>query len=381
MKKKLLFLISSLEIGGGQSFLLSVTLSNLSENYNIYIITSQDYKNLYPFKGKYFSLKENIGIFQKILNFLKIYIIIRPIRIYKFIRLISPDVIISMGDALNFFTILTKYIFNLKIPLILSVNTNPKIAYKIQHRHSHYIIKLLYPLKVVDKIVTISKGVQSILGKYYGIKKNKLTTIYGGIDIKKIEELKNEKIWEYKEIFNNNSFIKFVTLGRLSEEKGHKYLIEAFSKVKAKINNTKLIIIGDGSLKSDLEKKIRKKSMEDDILLLGFVDNPYKYIAKSDIFVLPSLNEGFGMVLLEALACKIPIISTDCVGPKEILDNGKYGLLVRVKDSEDLAEKMIHLAKNPDLLKNNSEKLTQRARCFDLGEIKNTWIKLLESYK
>ena len=87
------------------------------------------------------------------------------------------------------------------------------------------------------------------------------------------------------------------------------------------------------------------------------------------------------MVLLEALACNIPIISTDCkTGPREILDDEKYGLLVKIKDSEDLAKNMIKLAKNPTLLKKYSDESSQRVKTFDFDKIKDDWIALIESH-
>ena len=106
--------------------------------------------------------------------------------------------------------------------------------------------------------------------------------------------------------------------------------------------------------------------MKNDIILLGLKTNPFKYLAKSDIFILSSITEGLGIVILEALACEIPIISTDCVGPKEILENGHYGLLVKKRDSKELAKKMINLATNKELLIQYSKQSFKRAEFFNI---------------
>lgn len=379
MKKKILFLIDSLKIGGGIERVISSLAKSLSEKYEIFLLTFKDFKNIYPFRGKYYSLKENLGFYQNFLNFFKIYTAIRPIRIYKLIKSISPDLLISNMYYTDIFIILTKYFFRFKIPLIIAIHTNLKMKFEKKKRYFNFLIKILYSSKIVNKIIVVSKVVQTILEKDYKIKKNKLKIIYNGIDIERIKELKNDKILEYEEIFNNNSIIKFITVGRLIELKGHKYLIEAFSKVIKEIKNSKLFIIGDGPLRNELMVLIKKKTLEKDIILLGLKKNIFKYLAKSDIFVLSSKYEGLPMVLLEALACGLPIISTNCnTGPKEILENGKYGFLVNVMDSEDLAEKMIFLAKNNDYKKKFSKLSLIRSEFFALEKFTNEWINIIE---
>ena len=245
-KKKILILHESLIIGGGAERFVSLIATRLSEKFNVTILTFHDYENLYPFKGNYYSLRENSGYFVKVINSLRINLFIRPIRIFKKIQVISPDIIISITDFINVFTIITKLIFRIKIPLIISVRSNPILKYKETNRIFNFLIKKLYPLKVVNKIVTVSKRIQEMLEKNYGIKQKKLKTINNGIEIEKIREFKNESIEDYKDLFSRNNLIKFITIGRLTYIKGHKYLIEAFYKVKKKIPNSILLIIGDG---------------------------------------------------------------------------------------------------------------------------------------
>lgn len=370
MHKKILFLIPSLEIGGGAEKIASSLTTKLSERYKIAIITFYNNKSIYPFKGKYFSLKLREKSWKKI--FL-------PTKIYKLIKVISPDLIISIMDHTNILAIILKFLFRIKIPLIIWVHTNPKIAYKKKHRQYNILIRLLYPLKLVNKIVTISNDVDYILRKKYQIKKNKLKTIYNGVDVESIIEMKKEQISEYRYLFEESNFTKFITVGRLSKEKAHNFLIDAFSEVKEQVPNSKLIILGDGPLRHEIEKKIKELDLKNDVLLLGLKKNPYKYLANSDIFVLSSLREGFPNALLEALACGLPIISTNCeTGPREILDNGKYGLLVNVLDKVDLAKNMIFLSKNNNLMRKLSKLSLERANNFNLNNITEIWINTVE---
>ena len=381
MKKEILFIIPQFNIGGGAERATSLIANKLSENYRITILTFLNYKNLYSHEGKHYSLKENVGFFNKFLMFLKINQILRPMRIYKLINFISPDIIISFMDFANISTIIAKLLFRIKIPLIISVRSNPKKIYKKKNRHMNILIRLLYRLNSVNKIVTVSKELRNILAKEYNIPKSKTIHIHNGIDSEEINKMKNESILIHKDLFNNHKIFKFITVGRLHEIKGHKYLIEAFSKVKNELSDSKLFIIGTGPLKEELETMIKEKDLTEDVLLLGLVKNPFKYLAKSDAFIFSSLHEGFPNALIEALVCGVPIISTNCeTGPKEILDNGKYGYLVNVEDTQDLAEKMVLFAKNSRYLQEFQKGSTQRAKFFDINKIINEWRELISDF-
>lgn len=379
--KKILFLISTIEFGGGAERALSILTNSLLSKYKIFLIVFKDAKNEYPIKTKFFSLNENKTKLDKFLSRFKINLILRPLRLYKLIKSIRPDLIISFLDLTNVNIIITKLFFRIRIPLIISTRCNPLRAYKTRIRWINFLIRRLYPLKCVNKIVSVSKGVKTILENYYLIHESKLVVIYNGINLENIDKLKNEKIIKYNEIFNDINLIKLITMGRLSKVKGHLNLIQAFQKIRKQIKNSKLFILGEGPLRKELQQFIMKNNLNNDIILTGLVKNPFKYLAKSDIFIFSSLYEGFPNVLLEALACKLPIISTNCIaGPQEILDSGKYGLLAEVMDTEDLAEKIIYLAKNPDLMKKFSELSFQRAKFFDLQKFLRNWINLIESF-
>ncbi|MFX1446396.1 MAG: glycosyltransferase [Promethearchaeota archaeon] len=376
-KKRVLIVIESLKLGGGAERMTSVLTKRLSNKYDIYILTLKHFKDIYPFNGKYYTLFINSDSNK----FLKFKFIRNLYRTYKFYDSISPDLIISVTDYTNLFTIILKLIFRINIPLIAWIHCNPLIAYKDNMRFFISRLKIFYRLKAVNKIVTISEDVKKIIKKHFHIDDIRIKNIYNGIDTEKIYQMSREKIVDSQDIFDDNNLIKFITIGRLEVIKGHKYLINAFYKVKKKLSNSKLIIIGTGSLKNKLKIFVRKNKLEDDVIFLGYRSNPFKYLARSNIFVLSSLTEGLPMVLLEALACEIPIISTNCeTGPKEILDDGHYGILARVKDSEDLANKMFELATNKKMLTEYSELSSNRAKFFRLDKFFDEWMKLIEYY-
>ncbi|MFW9938217.1 MAG: glycosyltransferase [Candidatus Thorarchaeota archaeon] len=371
MKKKVVILVPSLELGGGAEKVASVLSNHLIEKYDIHIITLFHFENKYPFKGKYYSLKERKFIFNPLLRILKLY---------KLIKLISPDIILTFMNKTSFWAIPTVYLFNLNIPLLILINTNPDSHYK-KRIYGKFLIRFLFPLKKINLLIPVSKELKKILNINYRIDNRKIIPIYTGIDTEGIKNLAKEEIDEYKEIFEEKNLIKFITMGRLSPEKGHKYLIEAFSQLVKEIPNSKVFILGEGSLRVQLEQQISLKKLQNHIFLLGFKENPYKFISNSDVFVLSSLHEGLPYSLIEALACGTPIISTDCeTGPKEILENGKYGLLVRVMDVDDLKQKMIYLAKDQNLRNNLSRYGLERVRAFDNQKFFDNWDKLINYF-
>ena len=264
MKKRILILIPTLRIGGGAEKVASSLTLKLSKKYNIFILTFFHFKNLYHFKGTYYSLKENLHFGR---------LIFRLFNIYKFIKIISPDIIISFMDYTSLWVLLTKYLFSIKIPLIVSIRNNPNLQYMKIKKHYKLLIKKLYPLKRVNSIVAVSKEIREILIREYKIDKQKIITIYNGVDLKRIKNLANKRLPNHEIGFDDLKIIKFINIGSLLEKKGHEYLIKAYSKVINKIPNSKLFILGDGPLRTQLENLINRKQLKNKVVLLGKKNN------------------------------------------------------------------------------------------------------------
>jgi glycosyltransferase involved in cell wall biosynthesis len=125
-------------------------------------------------------------------------------------------------------------------------------------------------------------------------------------------------------------------VGRLDWTKDFPTLIRAFAELRKNMD-VRLMILGEGTDRPKLEEMVRELDIKKDVLLPGFVKNPYKYMKKANVFVLSSQSEGFGLVLVEAMACGCPVVSTDCHGPIDILAHGKWGRIVPVKDYHAMA--------------------------------------------
>lgn len=129
------------------------------------------------------------------------------------------------------------------------------------------------------------------------------------------------------------------TVADLSERKGIKYLIEAIAGLPAEIRNCiQVILVGDGPEKENLQKRTRELGLNDVINFIGYAANPYVYMKNFDLFVLPSLSEGLPVTLVEAMYLKIPVLTTDAQGNREIVQKGLNGMMVPPRDSKKLTE-------------------------------------------
>jgi len=166
------------------------------------------------------------------------------------------------------------------------------------------------------------------------------TIIPMGVDLNIFQPFENVKV-------NNNSIKKpsILTVGRLDEKKGIKYLIDAMPKVTQKFPDAKLVIVGEGPEKDNLVNQIKMLSLEGNISMVGAVQNKElpKYYNKADLFVLPSLEEGLGVVLLEAMACGTPVVGSNIGGIMDIITDKETGLLAQSENPKDIADKIIEL--------------------------------------
>ena len=371
---------------GGQKLVSDISL-NLPENIEQTIVLFER-KVSFPYKGSIISLDVplSLNFFKRIFGFF--------VRLYKFKKLIkkeNPDWVISLGNSANIINILSSNNSIVRADMFLSKEKNGFFGAIFRILIRMYFNKSL-------KIVTVSKASAKDLVDNFGIKKEKITTIYNPINVEKIQKLAREDIEpQYKEIFKSPVII---TSGRMAKQKGQWHLVRAFAKAKSKMKDLKLVILGEGELSSYIKELISGYNLENDIFLLGWQKNPFKFIAKAKLFVLPSLWEGLPMVLLEAMACGVPIVSCDFrSGAREILapdtdfnfetdkiEYAKCGILTPVcdgkfyklhqpatKEENILSEAIIESLTSEKLRENLIKGARERAGFFDIKNIIKEW--------
>lgn len=189
-------------------------------------------------------------------------------------------------------------------------------------------------LRFADTVIVSSTVMLKEFIHETGICHNKVQIVYNPVPIELIKMKSLEPIehpW-----FSENNFPILLAAGRLVEVKDYPTLLKAVAIVK-ETTPIRLVILGEGKLRSELELLIKKLGLSDTVQMLGYVSNPYKYMRNSKAFILSSVREGFPNSMVEAMACGNAIISTDCGGAAEILENGKWGELVPVRNPEKMA--------------------------------------------
>lgn len=211
------------------------------------------------------------------------------------------------------------------------------------------------------EVICVSKIVKDGVEKKYGVKNAKV--IYNPINREKILKLSNENIDDIK---YTNKF-KLISVGRLAEEKGYDRLLRVFKRLNDEGLDLQLSIIGSGEKYNELNDYIEKNNLSDKVFLLGYRENPYKYVKNSDLFVCSSISEGFSLVIGEAMAVGIPVISVECPGPNEVIGFGEYGMLVN-NDEDNLYDGIKKLVTNKEIYDEYIDKAIERGRMFSVRD-------------
>jgi glycosyltransferase involved in cell wall biosynthesis len=255
----------------------------------------------------------------------------------NYLRKEKPTAIISNDSHVNVVTLMARGLVRKnRTRLILTERTDvsPKMKNSFKQRIILSFMRRLYPR--ADAIIGVSNGLSRDLEKCIDSKNKSVETIYNGIVDDDFYPLANEPL-DHKWIKKADTPV-ILAVGRLVEQKDFSNLLRAFALLRKK-RSAKLIILGEGRLRSLLEKQIIDLGLREDVQMSGFELNPLKYYKNCSAFVLSSQWEGLGGVIIEALACGCPVVATDCPsGPDEILEGGKYGTLVPIGDSHALAE-------------------------------------------
>jgi glycosyltransferase involved in cell wall biosynthesis len=392
--KTIAIIITKLYGGGAERAAANLSME-LSELYNVKLIVFDGENQVYPYGGELIDLKlpPKKGKIGKIFNALKRYLLVKRIK-----QKYNVDCTISLMDGPNLINTLSKR----SDKVIISIRNYMSLAKKEKIFLTKLITKFI--LNRADKVVSVAKAVELDLINNFGAREHKTYTINNYCDSNRI--LNNVNKGEVIDIVNFEREVKYlVTAGRLTRQKGHWHLLRVFKKVLDTMPNTKLIILGTGEYEIRLKQLAKDLGIEDKVIMPGYVKNPHDIISKCDIFVLPSLFEGFSNALLEALACEVAIISSDCdSGSREILapntpfdvktdklEYAKYGIITPVCDgghfnaddpliSEEkvLLDAICKMLTNDRLRDSYAEKANERVRDFTPEIITAKWRTLIE---
>ncbi len=293
--------------------------------------------------------------------------------------MIRPDILLSAMTYTNLVALWARQLSGNNTPVVVSerialtTHIQNESVKKSAWRWKYLLPAVSYAYQKASGIVSVSNSVAKDLLNHTGLSQNLVTTIYNPVVDNQIAELARQPLqhaW-----FSKTAPPVILSAGRLTGQKDFPTLLRAFAILK-KDRPARLIILGEGRLRPELQQLSKQLGIDKDLELPGFVQNPYQYMARSNAFVLSSLYEGLPGVLIQALACGCPVISTDCPGGSaEILDYGKYGALTPIGDAETMAGALRTLLDAHI----DREALVRRAQLFSVETAGTAYLNYLDA--
>ena len=278
-------------------------------------------------------------------------------KLHRFLKTEKPDFLII--HLMTFIPLILLLFFNYKTKFILRISGFPKLNF-LRINFWKFVGKKIF------LITTPTKSTLELLQSSRIFNFDQIKYLPDPIlDVKEIEKMKKEESFIEKEISKKKTII---SIGRLTKQKNFQFLINAFSIIQKKNSELNLCILGEGEDRTKLERQIKNLDLTDKVFLLGNKKNIYNYLKNSDIFILPSLWEDPGFVLIEAGYMNKLIISSDCPnGPKELLENGKNGFLFKSNSLDNFLSEFYNL-KNCDenIIKNKKISFKKKIKEFTL---------------
>lgn len=372
-KKKITILALHLNYGGVEQYISSLC-KMLEDNYEIEIISTYKIgdKPAFPFSDK-INIKylinekpnrEELKAAIKSKNIFKIikegFISIKILYLKKHrninaIRNIYSDYIITTRDFHNRLVGYYAYHDIIKIATEHNYHNDDK----------KYINKVINSIYGFDYFVLVTENLQN----FYKNKIKKTKCLY-------IPNVINSLPNKSSKLKNNN----IINVGRLEKEKAQEELIDIVKELKKEIKDIKLYLIGDGSLKSQINKKINENDLEDNIILTGFISKSEieKYMIDSKLFVMTSHTESFGLVLIEAMSYKVPCIAYDSADGAKVLLKDENGILIKNRDQKEMINKIKELLNDNKKIKKYSEKGYESCKRYLIDNVREEWLKILK---
>ena len=377
---KVLVLHGHLSMGGEERVLLSV-LKNLVElNYDVDLLITWNHKenNLFeneiPKKVNYEFLFNNYDGKGKIIK--EIYRLRAKLtylkKVEKIIKEKKYDIVIDYSSNLLKYNNL-----DIKVPVFAWIHFSLTFGEKLS---ADKIEKYKKQYKKYDKILAICDTMRDEFVEILGMEKNKVELVYNPIDLEAIRK-KAETIYKKYENYLKQDY--FLQVSRLTEQKQPEHLVDIYYKLKQQGIKEKLYFIGNGEKIELIKQKIREYNLENDVVLLGQIENPYPFFKNAKLFVHTAKYEGLPTVLLESLTLGTPVVSYDCpTGPKDILgQNSEYGKLIPLNDKDTFVKEVYKLMKNDEKYENYRKISLVRADDFSLQNNKAKLQALIENIK
>jgi glycosyltransferase involved in cell wall biosynthesis len=293
-------------------------------------------------------------------------------RLISYLRRDRPRVLLSAMGHANAIAILARILSFIPTRVIVSERNHSSVAIAESDTGLSRFLerRIRRSYRFANGIIAVSSGVADDLAKQTGLPRERIHVVYNPVSAPKMQMFSDEG--KDSRLARNGPGPLIVAMGRLVKQKGFSILLRAFALLRTE-QVARLVILGEGELRRSLEEEVQQLGLGCDVVLPGFVSDPFPLLRGADLFVLSSLWEGLPNGLIQAMACGTPVVATDCPsGPAEILGNGRWGRLVPVGDANALAVAMAATLadkSHPDVL--------SRAADFNLEQAVNGYLKLM----
>lgn len=295
-----------------------------------------------------------------------------------FVSRTRPQVVVSF---LSYFSVLTavraagvgaRVVFNQQTPMTAFL-ADGDYPWRSGWRRTVFNLATSAGYSAADKVVVTSRGVGDDLVEAFGVRQDSIAVIPNPVDVDAVTRAAAEPIDAAFDARWTRPVI--VAAGRLAEAKNYPLLIEAMALLRERVD-ARLFILGTGDLEPMIRDRIRERGLDDAIVLCGFQKNPWKYIARADVFALSSHYEGFGNVLIEAMACGVPVVATASAGTRDIIQHNIDGVLVEQHKPAAFSSALATVLLDPARRARMSAAAVQAAQRFAIGPVAETYSRM-----
>lgn len=285
----------------------------------------------------------------------------------RVIRKIKPAVILSTIRYANAATVFAALLARSRATVVVRETNNFTAAGVSVKGRKERVVGWCY--RHADLVVALSEGVRRDVMARYAVPQERVRTIYNPVNIEEVQKMAELPLPPHPDLrIPEPGVFNIIAVGHLKRQKGFDLLIRAIAELQDV--PLRLLIVGDGPEEADLRQLIRDLNLSDKVRLLGYQENPYALMAKSDLFVLSSRWEGFGHVIVEAMACGVPVLATRCPsGPDEIINHDIDGMLCEPDSVDALVAGIQRLWRDQAARKAYAEKAKKTAARFDVRAI------------
>ena len=318
--------IPSLNCGGAERMMVTLANAFAARGLSVDLVLSSA-------QGPYL---QNVSHAVRVVDLRSTRVIASLPGLVRYLRSERRQAMLSALNHANVIAIIARSLARVQLRLVVSERSTLSATKTLLFfgRLMPWFMRWSYPR--ADKVLCVSQGVADDLAEKIGISFEKLKVIYNPVVSDELIE-KSSEAFDH-EWFESGEPPVVLGAGRLTEQKDFSSLFRAFAQVRA-MRPVRLVILGEGELRTPLERLAKELGIAADVLMPGFVANPFPWMRNAALFVLSSRWEGLPNVLIEAMACGTPVVSCDCPsGPAEILENGRWGRLVPVDDTNSLAQ-------------------------------------------